>query len=126
VPTGEDTPMRCDITTCVRVWSAALSNGDWVLCHRRASRPEPKPKLLSTCPLARLPNWFARGDEPLTNNEMNAVRGSIKRGSLFGNETSIESTARRFGIESTLRPNGRQRAKYQRWYSARKVGGGSF
>ena len=37
------------------------------------------------------------------------VRWSVKRGSPFGNETWVESTARRLDLESTLRPRGRPR-----------------
>jgi hypothetical protein len=43
--------------------------------------------------------------------ELEAVRGSIKRGSLLGNETWVASIARRFGLESTLRPHGRPQVR---------------
>jgi len=62
-------------------------------------------------PLARLPNWVNRVNEPLTEKEHEAVRWSIKRGSPFGNETWVESIARRFGLESTLRPRGRPQVR---------------
>ncbi|QDT60556.1 Transposase IS200 like protein [Stieleria bergensis] len=83
----------------------------WGSLYRWLSRPEPDPKLLSAWPLARLPGWVARVNEPLTQGEIDAVRWSIKRGSPFGNETWVESTARRFDLESTLRPRGRPRVR---------------
>jgi len=83
----------------------------WGSLHRWLAKPEPDPKLLSAWPVARLPNWAKRVNEPLSEKEMAAVRWSIKRGSPFGNETWVESIARRFGLESTLRPRGRPRVR---------------
>ncbi len=71
------------------------------------SQPEHDPELLSAWPLPRLPNWIRRVNELLTDKEIAAVRWSLKRGSPFGNETWVESTARRLDLESTLRPRGR-------------------
>ena len=42
-----------------------------------------------------------------TEAELAAIRHSIQRGSPLGDETWIERTARRVGLESTLRPRGR-------------------
>jgi putative transposase len=79
--------------------------------HRWLSQPEPDPKLLFPWPLARLPNWVKRVNEPLSDEELAAVRWSVKRGSPFGSETWIESIARRFALESTLGPGGRSRVR---------------
>ena len=76
---------------------------------RWLTKPEPKPKLLSPWPVPRFPRWASRVNEPLNQKELDAVRWSIKRGSPFGQENWIESTARRLGLESTLRPRGRPR-----------------
>ena len=83
----------------------------WGSLYRWLQQPEANPKLLSSWPLARLPNWTARVNEPLTENELKAVRWSGKRGSPFGEKTWIESTARRLDLESTLRPRGRPRVR---------------
>ena len=83
----------------------------WGSLYRWLTTPEPDPRLLSAWPLARLPNWVNRVNEPLTEKELEAVRWSVKRGSPFGNETWVESIARRFGLESTLRPRGRPRVR---------------
>ena len=79
----------------------------WGSLFRLLSQPEPNPKLLTTRPIARLPSWVKRVNEPLSEKEIDAVRWSLKRGSPFGNETWVESTARRLDVESTLRPRGR-------------------
>jgi len=79
----------------------------WGSLSRWLANPEPEPKLLSPWPLPRLPNWRDRVNQPLSDKELNAVRWSVKRGSPFGNETWVESIARRLDLESTLRPRGR-------------------
>jgi putative transposase len=76
----------------------------WGSLFRWLSQPEPNPKLLTAWPIARLPNWVKRVNEPLSEREIDAVRWSLKRGSPFGSETWVDSTARRLDLESTLRP----------------------
>jgi putative transposase len=83
----------------------------WGSLHRWLCEHEPDPKLLSSWPLSRLPNWVRRVNEPLTETELAAVRWSVKRGSPFGDETWVESIARRLDLESTLRPRGRPRVR---------------
>jgi len=78
---------------------------------RWMQKPEPEPKLLSPWPLPRLPKWVARVNEPLTKNELKAVRLSANRGRPLGHEGSVESTARRLNLESTMRPRGRPRVR---------------
>ena len=79
---------------------------------RWLTEPEPVPKLLSPWPLPRLPNWANRVNEPIGDKELEAVHWSVKRSSLFGNETLIESTFRRLDLESTLRPRGRPQVSF--------------
>ena len=62
--------------------------------------------------MPRLPNWANRVNEPLGDKELEAVRWSVKRGSPFGSETWVESTARRLDLESTLRQRGRPRVRF--------------
>jgi putative transposase len=83
----------------------------WGSLHRWLQHPEADPKLLSPWPLSRLPNWISRVNEPLTESEIKAVRWSVKKGSPFGEETWVESIARRLDLESTLRPRGRPRVR---------------
>ncbi len=83
----------------------------WGSLFRWCNQPEPAPQLLSKWPIARLPNWVARVNEALSDKELDAIRWSIRRGSPFGNETWVESIARRLNLESTLRPRGRPRGR---------------
>ena len=98
----ERNALRADLVDKAEDWR-------WGSLYRWLSQPEPDPRILSAWPIARLPNWVKRVNEPLSENEIDAVRWSIKRGSPFGNETWVESTARRLDLESTLRPRGRPR-----------------
>jgi putative transposase len=86
-------------------------NWRWGSLARWLRNPEPSPELLSPWPIARLPNWVDRVNEPLSEKELTRVRWSVKRGSPFGNETWVESIARRLSLESTLRPRGRPRVR---------------
>lgn len=83
----------------------------WGSLWRWLQRPEPAPPLLSPWPIARLPNWVDRVNTPLSAGEVAAVRRCLQRGSPFGEEEWVGSTARRLGLESTLRPRGRPRVR---------------
>lgn len=83
----------------------------WGSLWRWLQKPEPDPKLLSPWPLPRLPNWVERVNEPLTKNELDAVRISAQRGRPLGDETWVESIAKRLNLESTMRPRGRQQLR---------------
>jgi putative transposase len=50
-------------------------------------------------------------NEPLGEKELEAVRRCAQRGSPLGEETWVESIARRLNLESTLRPKGRPRTR---------------
>ena len=84
----------------------------WGSLFRWLTKPEPEPKLLSPWPIARLPNWANRVNEPLSDRELEAVRWSVKRGSPFGCEAWMESAARRLELESTPRPRGRPHVRF--------------
>ncbi len=86
-------------------------NWRWGSLWRWLQRPEPDPKLLSPWPIARLPNWVGRVNEPLTKHELEAVRLSAQRGRPLGDDGWVEAIARRLNLESTMRPRGRQRVR---------------
>ena len=83
----------------------------WGSLYHWVSQPEPDPKLLSAWPIPQLPNWVRRVNEPLTDKEITSVRRSVKRGSPFGDENWVGSTASRLDLESTLRPRGRPQVR---------------
>jgi len=81
----------------------------WGSLYRWLAPSEPEPRLLTPWPMPRLPDWKKRVNEPLAAKELDAVRWCVKRGSPYGNENWVESTARRLELESTLRARGRPR-----------------
>jgi putative transposase len=60
-------------------------------------------------PVPRGADWLEYVNQPLTEGELAAVRKSVERGSPFGSEAWQKRTARRLGLEFTLRPRGRPR-----------------
>ena len=51
--------------------------------------------------------WIARVNRPQTLSELEALRLGVQRGRPFGEEAWVRRLAKRFGMESTLRPRGR-------------------
>jgi putative transposase len=62
---------------------------------------------LSDWPAARPRNWAHYVNQPATDAELEAIRRSCRRGSPYGSAAWIETTARKLGLESTLRSPGR-------------------
>ena len=83
----------------------------WGSLWRWVQKTELALKLLSPWPVARLPNWVARVNEPLFEQELDVVRRCLRRGSPLGDARWAKTTARRLGLESTLRPRGRPRVR---------------
>jgi hypothetical protein len=53
--------------------------------------------------------WLARVNEPLSDGDLHRLRLSVEPGRPFGNEPWTRETARRLGLESTLRSRGKPR-----------------
>jgi putative transposase len=53
--------------------------------------------------------WLERVNEPLSVGDLQRLRLSVERGQLYGEESWAKETARRLGLESTLRARGRPR-----------------
>ena len=70
----------------------------WSSLWRWLQKVEPDSKLLSSWPIARLPNWLERVNEALTEKELQVIRRSVKRGSPYGESSWIGSTALRVGL----------------------------
>ena len=67
--------------------------------------------VLADWPLARPQNWMHLVNEAQTESELKALRQAVVRGSPFGEEGWVARTARRLGLESTLRARGRPKKK---------------
>lgn len=76
---------------------------------RWSQKADRDPSLLSAWPIARSPKWIERVNQPLSEKELAAVRQSVHRGRPFGDEKWTKKTARRSGLEYTLRSRGRPR-----------------
>jgi len=83
----------------------------WSSLFRWLQPTEPEPKLLSSWPIPRLPNWVARVNQALSDQELKAIRNCAQRGAPLGDEGWVESIARRLDLESTMRPRGRPRVR---------------
>ena len=62
---------------------------------------------LSEWPINQPRDWVARVNRPQMASELEALRVSVQRGRPFGEEGWVRRMAKRFGMESTLRPRGR-------------------
>jgi putative transposase len=60
-------------------------------------------------PVPRGAGWLEYVNEPQTEAELADVRESISRGRPYGSDQWTRATARRLGLESSLRPRGRPR-----------------
>ena len=75
------------------------------------SKSRAEPAVLSSWPISRPRGWIERVNQPLTKKELAAVRDSAKRGCPFGDIEWVESTVKRFGLQSTWRLRGRPRVR---------------
>ena len=66
-------------------------------------------KLLSGWPIPRSPHWVDKVAMALSDRELKRLRWSERRGCPFGDDAWTESTARKFDLETTMRPRGRPR-----------------
>lgn len=65
--------------------------------------------MLARWPVPQPRNWRELVRQPQTEAELAALRQSVLRGAPFGGADWTADTARRLGLESTLRPRGRPR-----------------
>ena len=63
--------------------------------------------LVSDWPVPRPDDWLERVNQPMTHEELRAIRQSIARGRPFGTPEWTLETARQLGLEHTLRSPGR-------------------
>jgi putative transposase len=75
--------------------------------HRWCHGSSKEKALLSPWPIPRRASWMNLVTTPLSSKEQKRLHWCMKRGTPFGDETWVKSTARRLDIESTLRSRGR-------------------
>jgi putative transposase len=96
----ERNPLRANLVTRAESWR-------WSSLHWLGKRAAPD--WLSDWPVTRPRNWRAVVQQPHSQDELNALRLSVQRGTPFGNDRWTRRTAARLGLESTTRPRGRPR-----------------
>ena len=85
---------------------------DWAWSSVRFWRDRRRrPVFLYDGPVDRGRRWVADVNRPMTDDELNALRQSINRGTPCGNSAWRKRIATRLGLESSLRPRGRPRKK---------------
>ena len=98
----ERNALRAKLVTRAEDWQ-------WTSLWRRNQEDTTLTAWLSTWPAERPRDWVARVNRPETSSELESLRLSVQRGRPFGEEAWVCRMARRFGMESTLRPRGRPR-----------------
>jgi len=77
------------------------------------SNPAERPGWLVESSVARPEPWLEHVNAALTAEEMEPLRRSVNRGTPFGSESRVESTVRKHGLESTIRPRGRSAKEWE-------------
>jgi len=102
----ERNPLRAGLVDRAEKWP-------WSSLHARLHDPAGKKNLLVEIP--DLPSdWMQRVNEPETAGELESLRRAVNRGSPLGESAWARKTARKCGLESTLRERGRPVAKKSR------------
>jgi putative transposase len=79
----------------------------WSSLWRREHGTADDRRWLSKWPLPQPRTWAMLVNHPQTEAELEAIRRSVIRGQPYGDDAWVKRTARRLGLESTLRPRGR-------------------
>lgn len=99
----ERNPVRANLVQSATAWP-------WSGLANRAAKPPPEWLLPKThWPVAPPRKWTSHVDRPETPAELDALRLSVNRGRPFGDDPWQRRTATQLGLQSTLRPRGRQR-----------------
>lgn len=96
----ERNPVRAGLRKRAELWPWSSA-----CCGGSAGRPG----WLTPGPVARPADWLAWVNQALTEPELAALRHSVIRGTPYGSAAWTQATAKRLGLESTLRPRGRPR-----------------
>ena len=97
----ERNPLRAKLVRRAERWAWSSA--------RHWREPEGRPTYLDDGPVARPRDWLEWVNQPATVAEVEAIRGSVVRGTPYGGMGWVAGTAKQLGLESTLRPRGRPR-----------------
>ena len=96
----ERNALRANLVACAEDWR-------WGSLYRWQQGSAQEKALLAAWPSRRLANWVQVVNTPQTEAELTALRRAVNRGRPFGEAVWSDQIARRLGLESTLRPQGR-------------------
>lgn len=82
---------------------------DWVWSSLHPRKEEARPFKLSPWPVDRPRKWIETVNEEMDEETLARLRVSVRKGQPFGGDAWTTRTARRLGLESTLRGPGRPR-----------------
>ena len=102
----ERNPLRANLVTKAEEWRYGS-------LYRWNQPTEPLPRILSSWPIPRLPNWNQHVNHPISEKELSALRTCVNRGRPYGDDQWTETMADKHGVWATLRPVGRSRKKKQ-------------
>jgi putative transposase len=100
----ERNPLRANLVDRAEEWR-------WSSLWRRAQTDPKWAAFLGEWPVSRSRRWVEWVNKPQTDAELGALRQSVRRGQPFGAEDWVRRTARRLGLEGTLRPRGRPKTE---------------
>ena len=83
----------------------------WSSLWRREHGTPKQRKLLSRWPLPLPRGWMKTIRREQQSSEVDRIRRSVNKGIPFGSDDWSKSTAKRLGLESTMRPRGRPKKK---------------
>ena len=85
--------------------------GEWPWCSDAIRPTKLGRMLLSDWPIDRPRNWSKLLEETMAEKDLEKLRTSVNRGRPFGSDVWMIQTADRLGLEFTLRPRGRPKAR---------------
>jgi putative transposase len=100
----ERNALRANLVEAAHAWRWSSL---WVRQHRQG----PAADALAEWPLPVPRDWLARVNRPQDEKELASLRRSCDRGCPYGDPAWTAATAKRLGLESSLRPIGRPRIK---------------
>lgn len=100
----ERNALRANLVTKAEDWKWGSL---WIQQHGTAEHRA----MLSKWPIAKPRRWCEYVNEPASEAELVSLRHSCVRGTPYGRPDWVEKTAKRLGLESTLRRPGRPRKK---------------
>ena len=96
----ERNPLRAGLVDRAEDWR-------WSSLRARTLAPD---GLIDPSPIPLGEDWCDQVNQPLTEQELQAVRTCLRRGRPFGDPAWTRGTAERFGLLDSLKPLGRPRA----------------